>query len=375
MASSGVTQSIESLFGPPSEQINIASFIKDAQQLLLSGSAQASPEQNSDVDMDIEQECSVSDIKEELERILDDPLFSGQLAKDHEQMVGALYANFARSRKPGKKPMLPDPENVKPEVLALQRELDAVPLKSWTLNTQSVMFIRPPRNADYNSFDCLRPTPEGAAVTGSSEAILTISLYNRVLWGPSYATRICQHAYLASQTLQDVYEMLPCIYKANPGDNPAGMSPGCTICIENMLYSDTAAYSNQVLGHFASAKRAPTARPAVAHTAMGETKLASLSLRLHLPYQILHAGNCEHFMVVEEIRLYHSSDPVTGYPIVLQLTPPLSSLCYACHKVSATLSVAGDVRLGESPSLLCGPCWTALGESRDEEVIVTPLPL
>ena len=82
----------------------------------------------------------------------------------------------------------------------------------------------------------------------SPEAILTISIYNKVPWGPSYVSRVCQQAYLSSQTLQDIYEALPCIYSAagrpaNSSMNPAGMKPGCAICVENVLYCDTVDYS------------------------------------------------------------------------------------------------------------------------------------
>ncbi|TFK20984.1 hypothetical protein FA15DRAFT_598763 [Coprinopsis marcescibilis] len=104
---------------------------------------------------------------------------------------------------------------------------------------------------------------------------------------------------------------------------------------------------------------------------MLEVKLSSLSARLHKPYTLLHSGNCEHFIV-----LRHPSDPVSGYPQILQVTPPISTLCRACHKVPAVLSVVGDIRLGESPCILCGPCWDAMGLPVDTEAITTiPLPV
>ena len=37
-------------------------------------------------------------------------------------------------------------------------------------------------------------------------------------------------------------------------------------------------------------------------------------------------------------------------------------------------SIVGDVRLGESPCVLCDPCWKYMGESNEEGVIVLPLP-
>lgn len=53
------------------------------------------------------------------------------MMKDHEQVVSALYATFAKNKKPGRKPHLPDPEVLAPEVVTMQKELDGVPLRSW----------------------------------------------------------------------------------------------------------------------------------------------------------------------------------------------------------------------------------------------------
>ena len=58
---------------------------------------------------------------------------------------------------------------------------------------------------------------------------------------------------------------------------------------------------------------------------------------------------------------------------MLYSTPTLSELCKACCKVPAIISVVGDIRLGESPCLLCMPCWRAMGPAKDEGVTVSQL--
>lgn len=378
MASSGVTQSIESLFGPPSQLIDITNFIQNALASLAKRDVTQADED--DVDMDIKVECSVDDMKRELEEILRDPLLAAQLDKSHEQMVGELYASHTKNKKSGKKTAGKDLAVLDPAVDRMQKQLDAVQLKCWKLNPESVMFVRPPRNSDNNTLAHLRLRVNGTMVSSQgNDAVLTISIFNRVPWGPSYVTRLCQHAFLSSQTLRDVYDALPCIYRASSASpsngNPAGMKPGVTCCIENVLHSDSHETSRKVLAHFACLKRPEyVSKPSIAAVSLSERNLASLSLRLNFPYPIIHAGNCEHFMVVEQIRLLHPSDPVSGYPVTLQITPPLPTLCYACHKIPATVAVVGDVRLGESPSLMCSPCWNAMGNSDDELVVVTALP-
>jgi len=39
-----------------------------------------------------------------------------------------------------------------------------------------------------------------------------------------------------------------------------------------------------------------------ATSSLAETLLSSVSLRINEPYWLLHRGNCEHFVVIEQIR-------------------------------------------------------------------------
>ena len=56
--------------------------------------------------------------------------------------------------------------------------------------------------------------------------------------------------------------------------------------------------SSKVLLHL-SATQKPVPKAAVPARDM---TFGSLSLRLHLPYWFIHQGNCEHFVVFDEIR-------------------------------------------------------------------------
>lgn len=80
------------------------------------------------------------------------------------------------------------------------------------------------------------------------------------------------------------------------------------------------------------------------------------------------------FMLKLGHRNFHPLDPLSGYPLTLQNPPALLDLCRACNKVPAVLSILGDIRLGESPSVLCRPCWKNMGESLDENVVTLRIP-
>lgn len=139
-------------------------------------------------------------------------------------------------------------------------------------------------------------------------------------------------------------------------------------------------------------KKKPAFSVTKAPTSLKQTTFSSLSLRLNEPYWLIHKGNCEHFIVIDQIRyvvlmhnllsvscnvvnrLLHPSDTKFGYPLTLQITPPPFDLCRACSKVPAVWSIVGDVRLGENPCVMCDPCWKYMGESKEEGVIAQPLP-
>ena len=242
-----------------------------------------------------------------------------------------------------------------------------------------------------------------------------MSIHDKVPWGPSYVSRKSQIALLGSQTLKDLHDSIPCISNSLPKEaDLSDNDSGCVICIEGLAYSiqadnDYAEYlflsstlpasgadgfsHSKLVNHLDTLVKKTSNSVIKAPVALQDARLSSLCVRLNEPYWLIHRGNCEHFVVVDQIRwaskrtstslrgfvdqesrLIHDTDPHTGYPLRLQTTPALLDLCRGCSKIPAVLSIVGDVRLGESPCVLCGPCWRAMGESEEEGVIILALP-
>lgn len=308
----------------------------------------------------------------------DNPTVSAYLIKEHEAFANSASAKAKRAGKKKAPTTTSESEVVAPEVVALKKALGEVRLGSWKVNETSSTFVRAPRNADYNTISEEKSSNGPVLITeGSNErhAVLTASIYSKVTWGPSYISRICQHAYLSCQTLQDVYDALPCVFKvpkngaAHPESWCNGIQPGCVICVEDTLYPDRLDVgtdpdlAEQVLLQMRNTRKGGEGVVGMSKSRQvtAQVKLSSLSISLHKAYPIIHGGNCEHFLVFEQIRLRCHSDPLGGWPHVLQVTPPTPDLCRACRRVPAVCAVSGDIRLGESPCLLCGPCWDAMG--------------
>lgn len=67
-------------------------------------------------------------------------------------------------------------------------------------------------------------------------------------------------------------------------------------------------------------------------------------------------------------RGHESSDPpFADFPLTTQITPTNIHICRACNKVPAVLAIVGDIRLGESPFLICRPCWRWMGLPKGED--------
>jgi len=278
------------------------------------------------------------------------------------------------------------------EVTDLQKQLDAVALKSWSYPLGAAAFIRAPRNSDSNVLVRPRPTAAVGDIplgdTSNSDLVITVSTYSRLSWG-NHLARSFQHAVLSSQTLGDLYEALPCpsneipFEKSGDGtifeysEDEAPPHKGGVVCIEDVAYGDGQSeedYSDKLLAHFSEMppnKRSELRKGPDMHS----QRFLDLSLRINEPYWLLHQGSCEHFIVVDQIRLKHPSDPMDGYPFTLHIAPPILDLCQACARVPATLAINGDIRLGQSPCKMCGPCWKEMGEPQDgkDRVVVVPL--
>lgn len=173
---------------------------------------------------------------------------------------------------------------------------------------------------------------DGGPLVDTPQAVITISVHEKLPWGPSYVFRASQHALLSSQTLGDLFEVIPCRSNEFSEESAHGnvtvykeedivSNTGSVICIEGFAYgdgqseSDYAEYvplapvsiqsdsfiSSKLLSHTGKIAKSPM-NIKKAEMTMHETTLASLSLRTHEPYWLLHQGNCEHFIVVDEIR-------------------------------------------------------------------------
>ncbi|KAL0576283.1 hypothetical protein V5O48_005692 [Marasmius crinis-equi] len=381
--------SLNSQFGPPSEEIDVVKFIQDASQLQASTQVSLTLEETKESLAALAEECSVDDIRTSISDVWNDTRKSSYILKDHEITVNCLYGN-SKAARPRKKNGNEFPSNTESQ-MEMQSKLENLKLSSWKIPSEASLFIRAPKNSDHNIYTEVRKTTDGEtslAEDSSPQALITYSVYNKLPWRSSLLSRSSQHCVVSSQTLGDLFEAIPCTSNELPAekredsrvvgyDANARMkgSHGAVICISGVAYGDGMSendYAVKLLQHAQTFKSPMQLQKSP--TTMHDTPLHSLSLKISEPYWLLHEGNCEHFVVIDSIRLKHTSDPPSGYPLTLRREPTTLETCAACAKAPAVWSIVGDVRLGESPCFLCAWCWTTMGESSDGSVVIVPLP-
>ncbi|KAF5370785.1 hypothetical protein D9758_001909 [Tetrapyrgos nigripes] len=366
-------KTLTSQFGPPSELIDVGKFVKDVADTI---------EPTVDPVMSTE-DYRVDEITEALSNVWNDPELSAYLCRTQDKSLALIHAATKSGR--SRIPKLSEPSANQNTVNELQSKLDEIKLSSWKLSSDAAIFTRPPRTSDRNTLVQIRKSDDTdiTDISNEPQAVIIFSVHIPLSWRQSLLTRSSTHAILSSQTLEDLFKVIPCDYDALPEeyitedgnvgytvDAPKKDSSGYVICIDEVGYGDGGEndYADKLQQHLKTTNSTLQLRKA--DTPASATPLSSLSLRINQPYWMLHQGNCEHFIVVEHIRMKDASDPATGFPLTLQITPPQLDMCRACTKTPAIYAITGDIRLGESPCLLCGTCWNVMGSPIEDGVTV-----
>ncbi|TCD71259.1 hypothetical protein EIP91_011737 [Steccherinum ochraceum] len=392
---------LDVLFGPPSKSIQVSHFIRAANEAdgesnvpsVGSISRNEWSELAESRRKDVEDECRVDDLRSTLNEVIENPRLMAHVTRTHEATVHAIHeAADTSNRRKRKRPVIPEPAEQHPEVATLRQQLEASKLRSWPTN--AALFIRPPRQADHNALINAKRLAFATGDASPQQALIFVTVYNPISWGHRQLGRASQHVFLSSQSLGDIFDAIPCTsheimhdnvqrgsQATGTGDRPViGGQGGAVIFMDGQLYGDGQSakdYADKYLEYLSGLPERRRIQGSKA-TPMHDTPLDSLDIRLHTPHWILHAGDCIHHITFDQIRLLHPEDPPPdAYPLTTQITPPLLDLCRACNKVPAVLAIVGDVRLGESPFVICRPCWKWMGPPRGDdadEVSVVSLP-
>jgi snRNA-activating protein complex subunit 3 len=138
----------------------------------------------------------------------------------------------------------------------------------YRLPQEAAVFIRGPKNSDINtlteivsfsnpdSFPCTLSdrSSKKQAKNGSTpdphSVVVMVSVYNRLTWSYNFVYRSSQHAVLSSNTLAELYNVIPCPSNELPDEStadrtfvgyesgPPKQPGGCVMVIEGTAYGD-----------------------------------------------------------------------------------------------------------------------------------------
>ncbi|KAH7108046.1 snRNA-activating protein of 50kDa MW C terminal-domain-containing protein [Auriculariales sp. MPI-PUGE-AT-0066] len=390
-------------FGPSSEPIPVGEFLLDASlfddaeaiAVLRANLQTLSQEDRTRLEHDLQE---VDSMRADAEEIMNDAMLMAYVSQRQDEVVTdiastVLKGDVQRSvkRKGERKAgsfRAADMDD--PRIVAFSQRFELDPLRIFRTDGNTASFVVPQRLHHTNIIDTVRPSRHNPKALQFGDVILVASFYDRATFDVGGYFRASQHALISSQTLADLFDCNTCplAYRIQPPPSdeedgsgqlePFGV-PGCVVTIDDVAYCDGSGkpdYSDKLISHLTMFPHDPPGRvPTKSFTTFATTPLSSLNLRINEPYYFLHQGNCSHLLMFDLIRAPHADDPKEGYPQTLHVSPSNIQICRVCAKSPASLAVANDFRLGETPSVVCKTCWAALGMPKNPEIdiVVTPL--
>eukprot|EP00339_Tiarina_fusa_P022661 CAMPEP_0117029540 /NCGR_PEP_ID=MMETSP0472-20121206/21384_1 /TAXON_ID=693140 ORGANISM="Tiarina fusus, Strain LIS" /NCGR_SAMPLE_ID=MMETSP0472 /ASSEMBLY_ACC=CAM_ASM_000603 /LENGTH=353 /DNA_ID=CAMNT_0004737339 /DNA_START=33 /DNA_END=1091 /DNA_ORIENTATION=- len=183
----------------------------------------------------------------------------------------------------------------------------------------------------------------GDELVDPTEVVISIAFFH-----PKKAMKMQEFLVLGSQTLVELKEAFYCL--SDVAFEACTTSSGFFF-IENVFYDDTRGhdsfeYSKEIIEWVQESNR--STRPEFGlYTSkkMENTTFNDLSLRVGVPYLYCHRGNCEHIMIVNEVRIIHDEDNEKrgSYPLQTFQNKIRRKKCRVCDIYPAKYVTRGDI--------------------------------
>ncbi|XP_029654412.1 snRNA-activating protein complex subunit 3 isoform X2 [Octopus sinensis] len=262
------------------------------------------------------------------------------------------------------------------------QEMDVKQRNADPLYKKNVLLPQKPKILDVELLaDEVRPLPPDEHRVVTPDALLLISLYKSRETGRNVSRSISlagmglEHAFavLGQQKLTELRDRICCVNDLLvTGDYSEDPDLDINLCardifkagyffIEDIFYDDTRhadslKYSDEVIAWAAKSGTHYKSLP------MEDTKFSDLSLRIGYPYVYMHQGNCEHLLVVSDIRMLHPHDSfnILDYPYLVKRPSKKRTICRICAFDSARWMTEGSFNSLEDPSFYCQVCFRSI---------------
>ncbi|XP_044203034.1 snRNA-activating protein complex subunit 3 [Thunnus albacares] len=102
--------------------------------------------------------------------------------------------------------------------------------------------------------------------------------------------------------------------------------------------------------------------PPYTQAKMEETRLVDLRVKVGFPYLYCHQGDCEHLVIITDVRLAHKNDCLDKklYPLLTHKHRVLTQKCSVCHVYIGRWITTNDQFAPSVPCLFCDKCFRML---------------
>ncbi|XP_029012902.1 snRNA-activating protein complex subunit 3 [Betta splendens] len=102
--------------------------------------------------------------------------------------------------------------------------------------------------------------------------------------------------------------------------------------------------------------------PPYSQAKMEETLFADLKIKVGFPYLYCHQGDCEHLVIITDIRLVHKGDCIDKrlYPLLIHKHRIVTQKCAVCHVFIGRWFTTNDEFAPSDPCLFCDKCFRML---------------
>ncbi|XP_056136441.1 snRNA-activating protein complex subunit 3 [Lampris incognitus] len=95
---------------------------------------------------------------------------------------------------------------------------------------------------------------------------------------------------------------------------------------------------------------------------MEDTQFVDLTVKVGFPYLYCHQGDCEHLVIITDVRLSHKNDCLdrTLYPLLIHKHRVSTRKCSVCHVYIGRWMTVNDQFAPSDPCLFCDKCFRML---------------
>uniref|UniRef100_A0A8C6XPK7 snRNA-activating protein complex subunit 3 n=1 Tax=Naja naja TaxID=35670 RepID=A0A8C6XPK7_NAJNA len=226
-----------------------------------------------------------------------------------------------------------------------------------------------------------RPKDPGNMID-EAELVLTLNIFYPVIFQKHKLRKPYQTLLvLGSQKLTELRDCISCVsdlqiggeFSNNPAQAPANISKdlykSAFFYFEGVFYNDSRFaecrdLSRTIIEWAESRDRGYGTFQA---TKMEDYTFNDLNIKIGFPYLYCHQGDCEHIVIITDIRLIHRDDCLDRslYPLLTKKHWLWTKKCFVCKMYTARWVTNEDSLAPQEPSFFCDVCFQTLHYDAD----------